>query len=523
MIFSCSILVVFSIFLSNILYRSGISKATDIIKQRNFAVNYFIDGYFSEVNNTIEILADNKDVQNIPWLDMAGRERVLNLFKSFTRANQNLTYIYSGYENKDLVINDYAPPDGFDSTLRPWYQAAMAVKPKLLTGLPYQDIKDKAWLFATSKALLSEEYGYSGVVSSDSSVQMIVDMLNQRGEVYKSSYSFVTKLDGEIILHHNGDYLQKHISEITSTPLALEEGGGSITYDLDGKDKIACYSRSKETDWLVFTVVDKSEITTPVIWQIFFCIALTGLIAVLLGLAQSALLSRRFSTPLLELREKVKSIIRGDPENDSDYSYPKNEIGIIASEVEQLAAHEFYTRSKLLEDANKLLEEKNRELERLYVTDWLTGLYNRHKMEVNLEQELQRSVRYRSVFSIVLFDIDWFKKINDTYGHPAGDTILRELALLLRANLRVTEIPCRWGGEEFLILCPETHQEEAKALGTRLCSLVENHQFAIDTRVTISVGVAQFTGNEKINELIKRVDEHLYAAKHNGRNIVIAG
>ena len=151
----------------------------------------------------------------------------------------------------------------------------------------------------------------------------------------------MTKLDGEIILHHNGDYLQKHISEITGTRLPLKEEGGSLALTLDGKHKMAYYSRSKETDWLIFTVVDKAEITAPVIWQILFCTVLTGLIAVLLGLAQSSLLSRRFSTPLLELREKVKSIIRGDPEKDSDYSYPRNEIGIIASEVEQLAAHEF--------------------------------------------------------------------------------------------------------------------------------------------------------------------------------------
>ncbi len=523
MIFSCSILVVFSIFFSNILYRSGLSKADDIIKQRNFAVNYFVDGYFSKVNNTIDILADNKDVQNFPWLDAAGRERVLKLFKFFTKSNPNVSYIFSGYENKTLVINDYSTPDGFDSRSRPWYQAAMAVKPKLSTGLIYQDINDKTWLFATSKALLSDEHGFSGVVSSDSSVQIVVDMLNQRGDVYKSSYSFVTKRDGEIILHHNENFLRKNISEITGSSLSADEDGGSFVYALNGKNKIVYYSRSKETDWLIFTVVDKDEITTPIIWQISFCIALTGVIAVLLGLAQSALLSRQFSTPLLELREKVKSIIRGDPKNDSSYSYPKNEIGIIASEVEQLAANEFYARSKLLEEANKLLAEKNQELEKLYITDWLTGLYNRLKMDADLEQEVRRSVRYGSLFSVVLFDIDWFKQVNDTYGHPAGDAVLRELAQLLKANLRVTEIPCRWGGEEFLVLCPETSQEEAKALGIRLCSLVENHQFSIDTRITISVGVTEFTGTEKTNELIKRVDEHLYAAKRNGRNTVIAG
>lgn len=522
MIFSCVILIVFGIFLGNILFRSGISKAHEIVKQRNYAVNYFIDGFFSEVNNTIEILADNKDVQDLPWLDLTGRERVLNLLKSYSKANKNITYVYSGYENKELLINDYTPPDKFDPTLRPWYQAAMAVKPKISTGLPYQEIKSKEWLFGTSKALFSKKHGYTGVVSSDSSIQMVVDMLNQRGDVYKTSYSFVTKLDGEVILHHQESFLRKNISEITGTSLPVNENEGSFFYSLGGKEKIAYYSRSIETDWLVFTVVDKEEITTPIIWQILFCIVLTGLISVLLGLGQSALLSRRFSTPILELREKVKSLISGGGVSDSAYSYPENEIGIIAREVEQLAAHEFHARSKLLEDANKLLEEKNSELEKLYVTDCLTGLYNRHKINAELERELQRSARYRSLLSVILFDLDWFKNLNDIYGHLAGDSVLQEMALLLKENLRTTEILGRWGGEEFVLLCPEIGLEDARALGIKICSLIGNHQFSINTRVTVSVGVAEFTGNEKLNEFINRADVNLYAAKRKGRNTVIA-
>ncbi len=522
MLFSCSILIVFSVILANVLYRSGLSKANEIIKQRNYAVNYFIEGYFSEVNNTIEILAENEDVQDLPWLDATGRERVLNLFRSYTKANRNITYIYAGYENKELLINDYTPPDGYDARSRPWYRSAMAVKPEISTGQPYQDITDNVWLFSTSKALYSRKHGYSGVVSSDSAVRMVIDMLDQRGDVYRSSYSFVTKLDGEIILHHNSNYLKKNISKITGGPLSLDEHGGSIIYTLDGEDKIAYYSRSREPDWLIFTVVSKSEITTPIIWQIAFCIVLTGLVAVLFGLGQSVLLGRRYSIPLLKLRDKVKSIIRGDVENDSGYRYPENEIGVIASEVESLTAQEFYARSRQLEEANSLLAQKNRELEELYVTDWLTGLYNRHKIDAELEKEIQRSARYNRRLSVILFDVDWFKRINDTYGHPAGDSVLQELAQLLKANLRSTEIPGRWGGEEFIVLCPEIGRDDATALGTRLCSLIENHSFAIGTRITISVGVTELVDNETINALIKRVDDNLYAAKRNGRNRVVA-
>lgn len=522
MIFSCVILIVFGAFLANILYSSGMSKAHDIIKQRNYAVNYFIDGFFSEINHSIARLADNKDVQNLPWLDLSARERVLNLFKSYTKVNENITYIYSGYENKDLLINGYEPPEGFDPTARPWYQAAMTTKPALSTGLPYQDITTKEWLFATSKSLVSKEYGYTGVVSSDSSVQKVVDMLKQRGDVYKTSYSYVTNRDGVVLLHHNENYLNKRITEIIGTSVDTQSMAGSFTYTVDGSEKIAYFSRSKETDWVVFTVANKEEITAPITRQILVAMAITGLLAIALGLGQSTLLSRRFSVPLIKLREKVKSIIRGDTDDNSDYCYPDNEIGTIAREVEQLAAHEFYLRSKQLEEANNLLVEKNKQLETLYVTDWLTGLYNRRKMNDELELELQRSVRYKKVFSIILVDIDWFKSINDTFGHPGGDTVLRELAPILKDNLRTAEVPCRWGGEEFLILCPEIGLQDAQTVAERLRSLVGKHPFGIGVSVTISLGIAAFTGTESISDLIKRADDNLYAAKRSGRNTVVA-
>ena len=184
MIFSSIILILFGLFLSSILYRSGISKANEIIKQRNYAVNFFINGYFSEINNTIEILADNKEIQNAPWLDLSARQRVLRLLKKFTEVNKNISFLYIGYENKELLINDYTPPKGYDPTIRPWYKAAMAVKPLISTGVPYQEIKSKEWLFSTSKALYSKERGcYTGVISSDSSIETVMKQLKQRENI----------------------------------------------------------------------------------------------------------------------------------------------------------------------------------------------------------------------------------------------------------------------------------------------------------------------------------------------------
>jgi cache domain-containing protein len=398
LIFSLIILVVFSLFLTNILYNLGMSKAHDIIKQRNYAINFFIEGYFSEINNTINILAANKEIQDAPWLDSSARQRVLDLYKSFSEANLNITYIYSGYKNGKLLINNYLPPEGYDATVRPWYQAAMAAKPEISAGEPYQDINDKELLFATGKALFSNNNGYCGVVSIDSSIEIISDLLKQRGDVYKSSYSFAAKPDGEVILHHNASYLKRFMSEILGRPVSLNKTEGRLTYRLGDVEKIAYYSRNNESGWVIVTVVEKNEITKPIIWKIFFSIMLIGLIAVLFWATQSSLLSRRFSNPLIELQKRVNAIICGNRNNDSDYIYPNNEIGIIAKEVGQLAEHELYVKSQELAELNAKLN--------------LT-IEEREKLIKELQEALKEIKTLRGILPLCSF----CKKIRDDKGY----------------------------------------------------------------------------------------------------------
>lgn len=521
-IFSIIILIIFSLFLSIILYRTGMSKANDIIKQRNYAVNYFIDGYFSEINNTIEILAANEEIQNAPWLDLSERQRVLDLLESFTEINNNISFIYAGYRNKELLINDYVPPEGFDPTIRPWYQAAMGVKPLLSTGVPYQEIKSKEWLFSTSKSLYSTKRGYTGVISCDSSIETVMSQLKNTGYVYKSSYSFVSKPGGEILLHPNLSYLSANISEIMENTLDLNETEGTLRYRMNKTEHLVFYSRSRETNWVIWTVVDENEIINAIILQIAFWILLTGILALLLGLGQSIMLSRRFSTPLFELRKKVKAIINGTKEVNPDYQYPGNEIGIIAREVALLTEQELYARSRELEKLNTLLEQKNEELKISSAIDKLTGLYNRRQLDSDIERESRQAIRHETKFSVIMFDIDWFKKINDKYGHQTGDVILKEIALLLKNNVRSIDIPGRWGGEEFLILCPQTGLKAAEELGIRICSVVANYHFTTTEHITISVGIAELSEQEDADELIKRADANLYTAKHQGKNTVVA-
>lgn len=156
------------------------------------------------------------------------------------------------------------------------------------------------------------------------------------------------------------------------------------------------------------------------------------------------------------------------------------------------------------------------------VHDQLTGLYNRHKLENFLKQEVARCSRYSSVFSLIIFDLDHFKSINDRFGHNEGDSVLSTVAQLVDQNVRESEVAGRWGGEEFLILLPETGTDSAIAVAERIRETIAQHRFSIPEPVTISAGVATFRAGDDPHQLVQRADAALYNAKDAGRNRVIS-
>ena len=161
-------------------------------------------------------------------------------------------------------------------------------------------------------------------------------------------------------------------------------------------------------------------------------------------------------------------------------------------------------------------------IEKLSQTDKLTQLYNRFKLDKSLNEEMNRFQRYQHSFSILLIDIDYFKAINDTYGHNIGDTVLIEISHLLKKNSRKTDIVGRWGGEEFLIICPDTPLDGAISLAQLLRKKVEEFEFSVVNHKTVSIGVAYARENDNLQNLLKRADDYLYEAKESGRNKVIS-
>ena len=158
--------------------------------------------------------------------------------------------------------------------------------------------------------------------------------------------------------------------------------------------------------------------------------------------------------------------------------------------------------------------------EELAVTDALTGIYNRLHLDRILETELQRSKRHHNALSVILIDIDNFKDVNDIYGHLVGDIILKEISHILRSNIRNTDTLGRWGGEEFLIILPNTELESAKVLAQKIRESIQKYDFSVVHTRTGSFGVAGWKEYDTKDTLIKRADEALYRAKKDGRNVV---
>lgn len=177
-------------------------------------------------------------------------------------------------------------------------------------------------------------------------------------------------------------------------------------------------------------------------------------------------------------------------------------------------------KNKELEQIREELLFVNKELEYLSFHDNLTNLYNRHYFMSTLKDYLNQLARQEIDSCILMVDLDFFKKINDEFGHAVGDKILQQFSALLLNALRAGDIAARWGGEEFVVLLPETDNNSSLTLAKRLIEAVEHYSFDLNINLTISIGVSQFKDNDTIESWIERADTALYQAKNEGRNCI---
>jgi diguanylate cyclase (GGDEF)-like protein len=219
---------------------------------------------------------------------------------------------------------------------------------------------------------------------------------------------------------------------------------------------------------------------------------------------------------LLTGQEDVKNKIRGLEQGASDYVVKPFDSG------ELLARVKVQLKIKALQDELKI---KNARLSELSATDGLTNIYNRRYLREKLDHEFNRCKRYNLKLAFMMLDLDYFKQVNDQYGHIAGDYILVEVAAILKRNSRKPDLVARYGGEEFAMLLPSTDLEGAHALAERICEEIGNSRFRFERHLitlTASAGLVVYPNPdiETTDQLIQKADEALFEAKQGGRNRV---
>jgi len=236
---------------------------------------------------------------------------------------------------------------------------------------------------------------------------------------------------------------------------------------------------------------------------------------VLFFILLSIYLSRSVIRPILDLHRGAQTVGQGN----LDYRLTiktKDEIENLAGEFNQMV--------ESISSMKKDLDKKIELTQQLAITDSLTGLYNRRFFMEKLSEEVKRNERFNHPISIILVDVDDFKVYNDTHGHLTGDDLLRSLAVILKKHVRSVDFVCRIGGEEFMVILPETNHTAALKIAEGLRQAVEQYPFAHEEmqpsgKLTISLGVATSVKGEKdLLKLIKSADDALYHAKRTGKN-----
>jgi two-component system, cell cycle response regulator len=322
----------------------------------------------------------------------------------------------------------------------------------------------------------------------------------------------------------------QHIRHYDTKPYA----GGSLIIDLEQQVKILSVEDSDEDFDTLRGILEELGQTT---WTR----------AVKLGEAVEILRQEKFDLVLFDFELPDGTALDFmEVARQNDWEIPivvitgkGNEI--IASQIIKEGAYDYLPKTRLTKGSlarsitNTLekarlkgeLRKVQERLKDMAMEDELTELYNRRHLLQVLEQEISRDQRYKHGLALCMIDLDHFKNVNDTYGHVTGDVVLREVGRMIRECFRESDIPCRYGGEEFAVILPNTRVEAGRVACERLREAVANHLFggdALSFGITISVGLVEYAGaaGESAEDLIRRADEALYRAKREGRDRVVA-
>ena len=330
-----------------------------------------------------------------------------------------------------------------------------------------------------------------------------------------NNYIFIMKEDGTTLTHATKEYIGLNLKDINKSiykklkDAVKKSNNAFISYkwknnEIDALDtKYTYISKIPGTDWIIGSGYYKNDIEKNILKQsvkleeshylrLKYILAISSILMII-SLIASYYLSRHIKRTYKRYQQRIGK---------------KN---FELQHLNETLEHKVQNRTRKLRIATE-------QLERLATTDSLTQVHNRYSIMNMLKLEIERSNRHDIPLSVSLYDLDFFKKVNDTFGHDVGDEILVSSTKIVKNILRDVDIIGRYGGEEFLIIMPATSLENAKEVSHRVHKAVEEHSFDKVGSVTMSMGLVEMSKGESIESLFKRLDDLLYVSKDTGRN-----
>ena len=389
-----------------------------------------------------------------------------------------------------------------------------------------------------SVPIRNENNEWSGTIAAAVPIDILPEKLASI-KLGKGSYAWLVDTDGLVVSHPNSPFIMREkvsTEEITNYPgfneivkeAKLKSNGYGRYMDLVlDESKIVTYSHIESLPgWVLYVTTKESEIFQSV-YEILYNALIIAVMLMAVFLVFISQLANKITKPIIKLTHEVESVVS----SNSDYFHgidSKDEIGQLSkafdSSFRKIRTHTMHLekmvnqRTQEIATKNSLLSEQNDKLEELVSKDPLTHLYNRRAFSRLLDKELARARRHKSSVTLAILDIDHFKKINDTYGHNTGDEVLCRFANELTTNMRIEDLICRWGGEEFVILLWGATALSAFKHMDEIRENIANMKFDNVDKVTFSIGMATMQDDEAFKDWLHRADDALFKAKEMGRN-----
>jgi diguanylate cyclase (GGDEF)-like protein len=452
----------------------SVSKAF-IIKDINVEVQEVLNAYASEVDQWLKRMVSVINA-NVYLIEKGIPDDTMitpDLLSNYSRDAFFSDMYFGSTSGRFISGTRWNPPPGYDPRTRPWYNAALSGDGAVIS-MPYLDMETGTLAVPVSSSVHNKDGSLRGVISGDLLLTTISAKL-ENVRVRGKGFAAVIDSRGVALVHPNRSLLGKNLTEDPEIGDAMKQililKQGRIEYGIS-EEKYVVFTTIPTSGWYMGIVLRREEMLAS-LKQLSFRFNQIFAVSLVLVIAASLFFAKRLTlfTEILE-----------------------NEVEIRTAE----------------------LREKIAEVEYLSLTDPLTGIANRRKIQAVLDEEIIRSDRTAQPLSVISMDLDHFKKINDTYGHEAGDTVLKLVSDAVSTGIRGVDHAGRMGGEEFIIVCPDTPECGVINLAEKLRAVVENLEIPGAGKITASFGCALRLPDESIDRLLSRADSALYRAKELG-------